>query len=60
MEEDMDINAGSILDGNETVEQVGARIFETIISVAGGEKTKSERAGMGDEEFAPWQPGPTF
>jgi altronate hydrolase len=60
MMDDMDINAGTILDGTETVEQVGARIFEKIISVAGGEKTKSELAGIGDEEFAPWVIGPTF
>jgi altronate hydrolase len=60
MEEDMDVNAGTILEGTETVEQVGQRIFEKIIAVASGEKTKSEQAGMGDEEFAPWQLGPTF
>jgi arabinonate dehydratase len=60
MEEDMDINAGSILDGTETVEQVGRRIFEKILAVASGERTKSEFAGIGDEEFAPWQLGPTF
>ena len=60
MEEDMDINAGTILDGTETVQQVGQRIFEKIIAVASGEKTKSELSGVGDEEFAPWQLGPTF
>ena len=60
MEEDMDLDAGTILDGTETVEQVGQRIFEKIIAVASGEKTKSELAGMGDEEFAPWLLGPTF
>jgi altronate hydrolase len=60
MDEDMDINAGTILDGTETVADVGRRIFEKIIAVASGEQTKSELAGLGDEEFAPWQPGPTF
>lgn len=60
MEEDMDLNAGTILDGTETVEQVGRRIFEKVLAVAGGERTKSERAGVGDEEFAPWVLGPTF
>ena len=60
MNEDMDINAGSILDGTETVEQVGRRIFEKIIAVASGEKTKSELAGVGDDEFAPWHLGPTL
>ena len=56
----MDINAGTIFEGTETVEQVGQRIFEKIIVVASGEKTKSELAGIGDEEFSPWQLGPTF
>jgi altronate hydrolase len=60
MQEDMDINAGTILDGTETVEQVGLRIFEKIIAVAGGEKTKSELAEIGDEEFAPGILGPVF
>ena len=60
MTDDIDINAGTILDGTETVEQVGARLFERIIAVASGEKTKSELSGIGDEEFAPWQLGPTF
>ena len=53
----MDINAGTILDGTETVEQVGRRIYDKILAVAGGEKTKSELAGMGDEEFAPVRNG---
>ena len=56
----LDLNAGTILDGTETVDQVGRRIFEKIISVASGERTKSELAGIGDEEFAPWVLGPTF
>ena len=60
MQDDMDMNAGTILDGEETVEQVGRRIFEKIIAVAGGERTKSELAGIGDEEFAPWFIGPQF
>jgi altronate hydrolase len=60
MNDDMDLNAGTILDGTETVEQVGRRLFEKILAVAGGERTKSELAGMGDEEFAPWVLGPTF
>jgi altronate hydrolase len=60
MSEDIDINAGTILDGTETVAQVGHQIFEKVLSVASGEKTKSELAGIGDEEFAPWILGPTF
>ena len=60
MNEDMDLNAGTILDGTESVAQVGSRLFEKLIAVAGGEKTRSELAGVGDEEFAPWLLGPTF
>jgi altronate hydrolase len=60
MRDDMDINAGTILDGTETVEEVGRRIFEAIIEMANGRATKSEEQGIGDEEFAPWILGPTF
>ncbi|HLF94982.1 MAG TPA: altronate dehydratase, partial [Planctomycetota bacterium] len=60
MTDDMDLNAGTVVDGTETLAQVGGRIFEKIVAVAGGEKTKSELAGIGDEEFAPWILGPTF
>jgi altronate hydrolase len=59
MEDDMDIDAGVILDGTP-VESVGQRIFDTILAVASGEKTKSERHGVGEEEFAPWSIGPTL
>ena len=60
MEGDLDLNAGTILDGTETVEEVGRRIFEKVLAVAGGERTKGELAGVGGEEFAPWTLGPTF
>ena len=59
MVSDMDINAGVILDG-VPVEEVGRQIFEKILAVASGEKTKSEEQGIGDEEFAPWNIGPTL
>ena len=59
MVDDMDIDAGTILQG-ESVHAVGSRIFEEILAVASGKKTKSELAGVGDEEFAPWSIGPTL
>ena len=59
MRDDMDLNAGSILDG-ASVESVGEEIFEKIIATASGEKTLSEQQGIGDEEFCPWMPGPIF
>lgn len=59
MEDDMDINAGVILEG-ASVAEVGHAIFEKVLAVAGGEKTKSERHGVGEEEFVPWSIGPTL
>src|SRR5436309_1294623 len=57
MEEDMDINCGVILDGTPLPE-VGRRIFEEVIAVASGKRSKSELSGVGEEEFAPWIIGP--
>ncbi len=59
MEGDMDIDAGTILAGR-TVQELGAEIFEKILAVASGEKTKSEIHGIGDEEFVPWTVGPVL
>lgn len=59
MTDDMDINAGVILDGTP-VETVGRQIFDEILAVASGKHTKSERGGVGEEEFAPWSIGPTL
>ena len=59
MQDDMDIDAGVILDG-APVEEVGAAIFDQILEVAGGKKTKSELQDVGEEEFAPWSIGPVL
>lgn len=59
MIDDMDINAGVILEGTP-VEEVGRQIFEEILAVAGGKLTKSEQSDVGEEEFAPWSIGPTL
>lgn len=57
MGDDMDLNAGGILDGSDTIEACGQRIFETLLRVASGEPTSSETQGFGEAEFAPWQIG---
>jgi altronate hydrolase len=59
MKGDMDIDAGTILSG-ATLEDVGREIFESILRVASGEPTKSERHGIGEEEFNPWILGATL
>jgi altronate hydrolase len=60
MEDDMDINCGTIVDGTESLEQAGERIFRLILDTASGNKTKSELLGFGDDEFAPWVVGATM
>jgi Altronate dehydratase len=60
LKEDMDINAGTIMDGESNIEQIGKEIFEKIISIASGEKSKSELNDYGNDEFNPWVIGATI
>ncbi len=57
MVDDMDINAGTILTGGRSVEEVGREIYDMFLRVASGEASKSEAQGLGDHEFVPWQIG---
>ncbi len=57
LEEDMDINCGTITDGAASVAEVGSEIFDKFLAVASGEATKSEAQGLGTAEFIPWQVG---
>ena len=59
MEEDMDINCGDILDG-VTIENKGQEIFDVLLKISSGERSKSESLGYGDAEFVPWQIGATM
>jgi altronate hydrolase len=56
---DMDINAGRVLEGASLAE-IGNEIFEEILAVASGKRTKSEAQGVGEEEFNPWIIGATL
>ena len=60
MVEDMDVNAGKVISDNKSIEDVGQEIFDSIVRVASGEKSKSEAQGLGDLEFVPWQIGATM
>jgi altronate hydrolase len=59
MIDDMDINCGDIVDG-VSIESKGQEIFDTLLRVASGERTKSEQLGYGDAEYVPWQIGATM
>ncbi|MFY8104028.1 MAG: UxaA family hydrolase [Ramlibacter sp.] len=55
--DDIDINCGDIVDGGVTIETMGRQIFERVLAVASGERTRSELHGYGQSEFVPWQLG---
>ncbi len=56
MQADMDVNCGDIVSGVSITDK-GAEIYRLLLSVASGEKTKSEAQGFGGVEFVPWQIG---
>ncbi|MEO7236572.1 MAG: altronate dehydratase family protein [Lapillicoccus sp.] len=55
MLDDMDFNCGPIVEEGVPVRESGRQIFDQLLRIASGERTKSEELGYGDHEFAPWQ-----
>jgi altronate hydrolase len=58
MRDNMDVNAGRIADGEDTVAGVGQEILDLVLRVASGERTCAER--LGHKEFVPWRIGPVL
>ena len=57
MSGDMDINCGQIIDGSKSIGQMGEEIFQDLLKIASGQKSKSELLGVGGDEFQPWNLG---
>ncbi len=56
MNDIIDINTGTIVEGDETIEQAGERILDYIIKVASGDiEVSAVRHGQND--FIPWKRG---
>ncbi len=55
--DDIDINCGEVVDGEQSVAQMGERIFQLMLQTASGRRTRSETHGYGQNEFVPWQLG---
>ncbi len=53
----VDVDAGRIISENQTLEGMGNEIFETILAVASGRKTCTERLGISNQ-LALFNPGP--
>jgi len=58
MSENIDMDAGTIIDGEESVDEVGKRIFQEIGQVSSGKLTKAEI--LKQHDFGIWRIGPTF
>lgn len=56
MRDIIDINTGTIIEGEETIQQVGERILEYVIGVASGEIEVSA-VRHGQDDFIPWKRG---
>jgi altronate hydrolase len=52
----IDVDAGPIIAGEKTIEEMGEMILESAIKVASGEsRTKAEV--LGQDDFIPWKRG---
>ena len=52
----IDVDAGPIISGEESIEEMGETILESVIQVASGEvRTKAEV--LGQDDFIPWKRG---
>ncbi|MFT3825374.1 MAG: altronate dehydratase family protein [Chitinophagaceae bacterium] len=56
MNDIIDINTGTIIEGDETIEQAGARIFDYVIKVASGE-IEISAVRNNQDDFIPWKRG---
>jgi altronate hydrolase len=56
MQDIIDIDTGSVISGDKTIEQMGETILESVVRVASGEvRTKAE--ALGQDDFIPWKRG---
>jgi altronate hydrolase len=59
MMDDMDFNAGKVLDGADMA-QTADELLDLVIAVASGQPSKSEAQRVGEAEFNPWNLGGTL
>jgi len=58
MGDNMDFNAGGIIDSGESIETVGTRLYADVVRACEGRLTRSEV--LGHHEFGLWRIGPTL
>lgn len=58
MPDNIDMNAGTIITGEATVQQIGQQLLDEVVEVVSGKQTKAE--ALGHNEFAINRIGPTL
>jgi altronate hydrolase len=53
--DDMDLNCGEVLEGTQSIDELGNQLFQLLLATASGQPSRSERHGYGQQEFVPWQ-----
>ncbi len=56
MNDIIDVNTGTVIEGEETIQEAGARMFDYILKVASGEEIISA-VRNGQDDFIPWKRG---
>jgi len=56
MKDIIDLDAGPVIRGEETIEEAGERILEHVIQIASGGSMAKAEAG-GHDDFIPWKRG---
>jgi altronate hydrolase len=56
MHDIIDVDAGPIISGEKTVEEMGDSLLESIIRIASGE-TRTKAESLGQDDFIPWKRG---
>ncbi len=56
MHDIIDIDAGTVISGDESINEAGERILEQIIRIASGEE-KAKAVASGHDDFIPWKRG---
>jgi len=56
MEDIIDFDAGAVISGESTIEEMGDALLERVVEVASGQaRTKAEL--LGQDDFIPWKRG---
>lgn len=57
MADDIDLDCSDVVERDVPVAEMGRRVYDLLVEVASGRRTRSEQLGVGGEEFVPWQIG---